>query len=186
MVMTQLERSKPVVVGIDGSQAAIDAAVPGRWTRPSPAACPFASCTSAPPSKRAARRLRTVRGTPNAPNRLLHRAEMTVHDMGRPVRVETAIVRGRADCVLIDESHRAAMVCVGSEGKGPCARMPLGSDRGRPGPACALPGSDRPVRRRAPDRQRLDRRCAKRRTEIMTRSCTARWRRGGCAGRRFS
>jgi nucleotide-binding universal stress UspA family protein len=26
MVMTQLERSKPVVVGIDGSQAAIDAA----------------------------------------------------------------------------------------------------------------------------------------------------------------
>lgn len=52
---------------------------------------------------------------------------LTVHDMGRPVQVETAIVRGRADYVLIDESRWAAMVCVGSEGKGPCARMPLDS-----------------------------------------------------------
>ena len=52
---------------------------------------------------------------------------MTVHDMGKSVQVETAIVRGRPDCVLIDESRAAAMVCVGSEGKGPCARMPLGS-----------------------------------------------------------
>jgi len=52
---------------------------------------------------------------------------MTVHDMGRPVQIETAIVRGRPECVLIDESRRAALVCVGSEGKGPRARMPLGS-----------------------------------------------------------
>jgi hypothetical protein len=52
---------------------------------------------------------------------------MTVRDMGRPVHIETAIVRGRPDCALIDESRRAALVCVASEGKGPCARTPLGT-----------------------------------------------------------
>ena len=52
---------------------------------------------------------------------------MTIKDIGKPIQVETAIRCGRPDCVLIDESRGAAMVCVGSEGKGPCARMPLGS-----------------------------------------------------------
>ena len=126
MVMTQLERSQPVVVGIDGSQAAIDAAtwavaeavslgVPLRLVHVS-----AAKHTSRPP-------VDAVACDTEHAESALYRAEMTVHDMGRPVQVETAIVRGRADCVLIDESRRAAMVCVGSEGKGPCARMPLGS-----------------------------------------------------------
>jgi hypothetical protein len=57
----------------------------------------------------------------------LYRAEMTINDTGKPVQVETAIRRGRPDCVLIDESCAAALVCVGSQGMGPCARMPLGS-----------------------------------------------------------
>ena len=52
---------------------------------------------------------------------------MTINDTGKPVQIETAIRRGRPDCVLIDESREASLVCVGSEGKGPCARMPLGS-----------------------------------------------------------
>ena len=126
MVMTQPERSKPVVVGIDGSQAALDAAtwavaeavslgVPLRLVHVS-----AAKQARRPPADD---RPWDVERAESA----LYRAEMTVHDMGRPVQVETAIVRGRADCVLIDESRRAAMVCVGSEGKGPCARMPLGS-----------------------------------------------------------
>ena len=126
MAMTQLERSKPVVVGIDGSQAAIDAAtwavdeavslgVPLRLVHVS-----AAKQARRPPAED---RPWDVERAESA----LYRTEMTVHDMGRPVQVETAIVRGRADCVLIDESRRAAMVCVGSEGKGPCARMPLGS-----------------------------------------------------------
>jgi nucleotide-binding universal stress UspA family protein len=115
--MTQQGRPQPVVVGIDGSQAAINAAtwavaeavsrvVPLRLVYVSPAtvACDAEHAESA-----------------------LYRAEMTVHDMGSPVHIETAIVRGRPDCVLIDESRAAAMVCVGSAGKGPCAHMPLGS-----------------------------------------------------------
>ena len=71
---------------------------------------------------------------------------MTVHDMGSPA--QTAIVRGRADWVLIDESRRAAMVCVGSEERD-LARFAARFGRGHPGPAWALPGSDCPVRRRA-------------------------------------
>lgn len=126
MVVTPLEGAQSVVVGIDGSQAALDAAtwavaeavslgLPLRLVHVSAAkhAC-------RPPAED--RPWDVERG-----ETALYRAEMTVHDVGRPVQVETAIVRGRADCVLIDESRRAAMVCVGSEGKGPCARMPLGS-----------------------------------------------------------
>ena len=160
MVMTQLERSKPVVVGIDGSQAAIDAAtwaVDEAVSRGVPLRLVHVSAAKQARRPPAEDRPCDVERAESA----LHRAEMTVHDMVRPVQVETAIVRGRADCVLIDESRRAAMVCVGSEGKGPCADAAR-FDRGGLGPACALPGSDRPVRRRAPDRQRLDRCCAKR------------------------
>lgn len=57
----------------------------------------------------------------------LYRAEMAVRGIGRPVHVETSIVHGRPGCVLVDESCRAALMCVGSDGKGPCARLPLGS-----------------------------------------------------------
>jgi nucleotide-binding universal stress UspA family protein len=123
MAMTQQGRS--VVVGIDGSQAALDAAtwavteavslgVPLRLVHVSAAkhAC-------RPPGD-------TVTCAEEALS-ALYRAEMTVQDTGRPVHIETAIVRGRPDCVLIEESRRAALVCVGSEGKGPCARVPLGS-----------------------------------------------------------
>ena len=124
MAMTQQDGS--VVVGIDGSQAALDAAtwavteavslgVPLRLVHVSAAkhACRPPVDAVACDAERA--------------EAALNRAEMTVHDMGRPVHIETATVRGRPDCVLIDESRRAALVCVGSEGKGPCAHMPLGS-----------------------------------------------------------
>ena len=44
-----------------------------------------------------------------------------------PVTVETQILWGPPDTALIDESHGAAMVCVGSLGIGPIARKLLGS-----------------------------------------------------------
>jgi nucleotide-binding universal stress UspA family protein len=124
MAMTQQGRA--VVVGIDGSRAALDAAtwavteavslgVPLRLVHVS-----AAKHASRPTIDAGACEVGHAES-------VISRAEMTVHDMGRPVQVETAIVRGRPDCVLIDESRRAAMVCVGTEGKGPCARMPLGS-----------------------------------------------------------
>jgi nucleotide-binding universal stress UspA family protein len=124
--MTQKARTQSVVVGIDGSQAALDAATwavaeaisrgaPLRLVHVSPA-----THAHRPPAKD---RPWDVERAETA----LYRAEMTIRDTGKPVQIETAIRRGRPDCVLIDESHGAALVCVGSEGKGPCARMPLGS-----------------------------------------------------------
>jgi nucleotide-binding universal stress UspA family protein len=124
--MTEQARTQSVVVGIDGSQAALDAAtwavaeavsrgVPLRLVHVSPA-----THARRPPGEDHpwdVERAETA----------LYRAEMTINDTGKPVQVETAIRRGRPDCVLIDESRAAALVCVGSEGKGPCARMPLGS-----------------------------------------------------------
>ena len=126
MVMTQQDGSKSVVVGIDGSQAAINAAtwavdeavsrgVPLRLVHVSPA-----KLARRPPGQDFACAVGHAASA-------LYRAEMTIQDMGKPVHVETAILRGRPECVLIDESRGAAMMCVGSEGRGPCARMPLGS-----------------------------------------------------------
>jgi len=97
MVMTQLERSKPVVVGIDGSQAAIDAAtwavaeavslgVPLRLVHVS-----AAKQARRPPAED---RPWDVERAESA----LYRAEMTIHDMGRPVQVETAIARACRLC----------------------------------------------------------------------------------------
>jgi nucleotide-binding universal stress UspA family protein len=124
--MTQQDRPQPVVVGIDGSQAALDAAtwavaeavsrgVPLRLVHVSPA-----TQVRHPPAKD---RPCDIERAETA----LCRAEMAINHTEKPIQVETAIRRGRPDCVLIDESRRAAMVCVGSKGKGPCTRMPLGS-----------------------------------------------------------
>jgi nucleotide-binding universal stress UspA family protein len=124
--MTEQARTQSVVVGIDGSQAALDAAtwavaeaisrgVPLRLVHVSPA-----THARRPPAEE---RPWDVERAETA----LYRAETAINDTGKPVQVETAIRRGRPDCVLIDESRDAPLVCVGSEGKGPCARTPLGS-----------------------------------------------------------
>jgi nucleotide-binding universal stress UspA family protein len=123
MEMTKQGRSQSVVVGIDGSQAALEAAT---W------AVAEAANLGVPLRLvyvSAAKHTCRPRGTCGAEHAesALYRAEMAVEDMGRSVHIETAAVCGRPDCVLIDESRRAALVCVGSEGKGPCTRMPLGS-----------------------------------------------------------
>jgi nucleotide-binding universal stress UspA family protein len=126
MDMTKQSRSQSVVVGIDGSQAALDAAtwaVAEAVSLCAPLRLVYVSAT-----KHTCRsRVDAVTSGAEHAESALYRAEMTVHDMGRPIHIETAIVRGRPECVLIDESRRAALVCVGSEGKGPCARKPLGS-----------------------------------------------------------
>jgi nucleotide-binding universal stress UspA family protein len=121
--MTQHDEAKWVVVGIDGSQAAIDAA---RWTvdealslnvplrlvhvipPDSPAACPN-------PMRRPTFRIRTRTRTSHHPKRRQARASRNSHPARAP------------DRVLIDESREAAIICVGSVGRGRLARMPLGS-----------------------------------------------------------
>jgi nucleotide-binding universal stress UspA family protein len=123
MDMTKQGRSKSVVVGIDGSQAALEAAT---WAVAEAANLGVPLRLVYVSAAKHTCRPRVTCGAERAES-ALYRAEMAVEDMGRPVHIDTAIVRGRPDCVLIDESRTAALVCVGSEGKGPCARMPLGS-----------------------------------------------------------
>jgi nucleotide-binding universal stress UspA family protein len=124
MAMTQ--QGRPVVVGIDGSQAALDAAT---WAVTEAVSLGVPLRLVHVSDAKHASRLPIDAGDCEAGHAesVVYRAEMTIHDIGTRVQVETAIVCGRPDCVLIDESRRAALVCVGTEGKGPCAPMPLGS-----------------------------------------------------------
>ena len=117
-----------VVVGIDGSQAAIQAAewavdeavsreVPLRLVeviaeRVEPA--PFASVGN-------------VRMEVEYAETALRIAAAAVAAAGKPVKVETAILRGDPATALIAESRNAEMVCVGSTGIGRFARALLGS-----------------------------------------------------------
>jgi nucleotide-binding universal stress UspA family protein len=113
-----------VVVGIDGTQAALEAA---KWaiaeaiTRDVPLR--LVHVRPRKPGEAASSDLESVES-------VLDLAAMTVQDMGKSVKVETAILSGRPECVLINESREAAMICVGSVGRGPCARMPLGCTAG--------------------------------------------------------
>jgi nucleotide-binding universal stress UspA family protein len=126
MDMTKHSRSQSVVVGIDGSQAALDAAT---WAvAEAVSLCMPLRLVHVSAAKRPSHsRVDAVTSSAEHAESALYRAEMTVHEMGRPVQIETAIVRGLPDLVLTNESRRAALVCVGSEGKGPCTRMPLGA-----------------------------------------------------------
>ena len=117
-----------VVVGIDGSQAAIQAAewavdeavsreVPLRLVeviaeRVEPA--PFASVGN-------------VRMEVEYAETALRIAAAAVAAAGKPVKVETASLRGDPATALIAESRNAEMVCVGSTGIGRFARALLGS-----------------------------------------------------------
>jgi nucleotide-binding universal stress UspA family protein len=57
----------------------------------------------------------------------LRAADAALQAMGEPVKVECDIVRGSPEGALIDESQSAAMICVGSVGIGRIASKVLGS-----------------------------------------------------------
>lgn len=114
-----------IVVGIDGSQAAINAA---KW------AAAEATSRDIP--------LRLIYAIPqreaNAPSgdslldvecgeSALRTACAALHAMTADVKVETDLVHGSPAHALVDESRYAAMVCVGSVGIGQIARKILGS-----------------------------------------------------------
>jgi nucleotide-binding universal stress UspA family protein len=117
-----------VVVGIDGSQAAIHAAewaideavsrdVPLRLIEVIPEQvepAPFASVGN-------------VRMELEYAETALRIASAAVEAAGKPVKVETAILQGDPAATLITESRNAEMVCLGSVGIGRFARALLGS-----------------------------------------------------------
>ncbi|KAA1250624.1 universal stress protein [Mycobacterium simiae] len=115
---------KRIVVGIDGSDAAINAA---RW------AVAEAISHDIP-----LRLIHAILHRDDAPagdesldieyaETALHGAAAALHAMGKPVEVETDIVPGTPAGSLVDESRCAAMVVVGSVGIGRVARKLLGS-----------------------------------------------------------
>jgi nucleotide-binding universal stress UspA family protein len=123
--MTRPQSPRRIVVGIDGSEAAINAA---KW------AVPEAVSRDVP--------LRLINAIPqrreNAPadddsldieygETALRAASAALDALGQPVKIDTAIVRGSAQSALINESRDAAMICVGSVGIGWVARKVLGS-----------------------------------------------------------
>lgn len=127
--MRDAKTPKPaVVVGIDGSQAAIRAAewavdeavsreVPLRLVEVIPEQvepAPFASVGN-------------VQMEVEYAGTALRIASAAVAAAGKPVKVETAILRGDPATALIAESRDAEMVCVGSVGIGRFARALLGS-----------------------------------------------------------
>ena len=113
--MNQLD-AKSVVVGVNGSQAAVNAA---KWaidealSRQVPLrlvdAIPRAETRSASPRSE----WEMERG-----EMALSRAECAVRSEGKPVEVERAILAGDPAQVLVDESQDVALVCVGTARRG--------------------------------------------------------------------
>ncbi|OBG36318.1 universal stress protein [Mycobacterium alsense] len=118
------ESSDRIVVGIDGSDAAINAAkwavveavsrnVPLRLIHAIPARSGDAGGDASLEVEYAQTSLRA--------------ADAALQAMGEPVKVQCDVVPGPPEGALIAESHGAAMVCVGSVGIGRIARKVLGS-----------------------------------------------------------
>ncbi len=114
-----------VVVGIDGSDAAVNAA---KW------AVAEAASRNIP--------LRLIHAIPERQpgepagdesldieygETVLRAASAALHAMGAKVKIEADIVHGSPTSALIDESRHATMVCIGSVGIGQVARRVLGS-----------------------------------------------------------
>jgi nucleotide-binding universal stress UspA family protein len=122
--MTQHDEAKWVVVGIDGSQAAIDAA---RWAVDEARSLnmPLRLVHVIPPTPTRQQPAQTRRDVEQYESELEH-AQDIVESTG--AQVETAVLHGPPGQMLIDESRKAAMICVGSVGRGHLGRMPLGSN----------------------------------------------------------
>ncbi|MEE6176240.1 universal stress protein [Mycobacterium sp. 050134] len=123
--MNHPQPSERIVVGIDGSTAAINAA---KW------AAAEAVSRNVP--------LRLVQAVPERcadegmddgslevqyAESALRDADAALQATGEPVKVECGIVRGTPEGALIAESHDAALVCIGSVGIGRIASKVLGS-----------------------------------------------------------
>lgn len=114
---------KPVVVGIDGSTAAITAALWGTDEAVS-AAVPLRLISV----------IKTTHPCPEDYERDLRHAETSlraaqaaVAATGKPIKVDTDTPRGPAGAVLVEASRDAGLICVGSAGIGRYARSILGS-----------------------------------------------------------
>ena len=123
--MNYPQPSERIVVGIDGSDAAINAA---KWA--------VAEAISRDIPLRLIHAIAKRRPAENAGDEsldieygetALRLASAALHAMGEPVKIEAELVQGPPDSALIKESDHAAMICIGSVGIGAIARKLLGS-----------------------------------------------------------
>jgi nucleotide-binding universal stress UspA family protein len=118
--------ARPIVAGIDGSIAAINAA---SW-----------AVDEAIGRGTSLRLVQVIRAEDSSTacgeddhlatqyaETALHAAHAAIQASGRPIDVDTTIRRGDVDRALIEESCHAAMICVGSVGIGQVASRLLGS-----------------------------------------------------------
>jgi len=124
--MTSADSPRAIVVGIDGSDAALDAArwaakeavhhdVPLRLVHVIPITDEQVNSTGACPAEA------------DYAESSLRAACLAVEWTGLPVKIDTAVLRDDVDAALIDESKSATIICVGSVGIGRVANMLLGS-----------------------------------------------------------
>jgi nucleotide-binding universal stress UspA family protein len=118
----------PVVVGIDGSSAAIGAA---EWAarealhRDVPLRLVHAIRLADGPGSN--REFPAEPAEEEYAETSLRTACLAVEAIGLPVKIDTAVIRGDVGSVLIAESNSATLICVGSVGIGRAASMLLGS-----------------------------------------------------------
>ncbi|MGO9031699.1 universal stress protein [Mycobacterium sp.] len=124
--MNNTESPGPVVVGVDGSDAAIGAAqwaareaihqdVPLRLVH-------VIQITDGPIASASA-----YRDDEEYAESSLRAARLAVEATGLPVKIDTAVLRADVDSALIAESNNATLICVGSTGIGRVASMVFGS-----------------------------------------------------------
>lgn len=121
-------RHPAVVVGIDGSRAALRAAewaVDEAVSREVPLRLVHTIPTQVEPAPFSA--VGNVNMEVEYAETALRVACMAVTATGKPVKVETEVLRGDPAAMLIAESGDAAMICMGSTGIGRLARAVLGS-----------------------------------------------------------
>jgi nucleotide-binding universal stress UspA family protein len=124
--MKHMESPGPIIVGVDGSRAAISAAV---W------AVDEAISRDVPLRIVHVTHIRQASIAPKVQFSLekgyaeaaLRQAHAAIEGTGRPVKVETVVLRGDIDEALGAESRDASMICVGSVGVGRISRVLFGS-----------------------------------------------------------
>ena len=120
---------KSVVVGIDGSQAAVRAA---QWAVDEVADTDtplrLMNITELSPSANRSETREVLAAAEDA----VHNARAAVEAIGKPVKVEMEIVEGRPLPALIDATYSTRLLCIGSTGSG------NGSDTGFGSTAAAL------------------------------------------------
>jgi nucleotide-binding universal stress UspA family protein len=123
--MNHPQSAQRIVVGIDGSDAAIDAA---KWA--------VTEAVSRNIPLRLVHAVSERHGDAAADDESLdveyaetslRAADAALQAMGEPVKIECDIVHGSPEGALLDEARRAAMVCMGSVGIGRVASKVLGS-----------------------------------------------------------